>query len=85
MTDHRRLSKPEIEILRRSVGASGQLPRDQVERLLDEVALLLHEREEVEHLVAQLAPPWRDVRGALNEIHRVLQQSEQTKARHESG
>lgn len=72
MPDARRLTRPEVEILRRSVGASGQLPRDQVERLLDELARLLEEREAAARLVAQLAPPWRDVRGALNELHRVL-------------
>lgn len=85
MSEPRRLSKPELEILRRSVGASGQLPRDQVERLLDEVALLLDEREKVELLVAELAPPWRDVRGALNEIHNVLGRRDRNRTRGDSG
>lgn len=72
MRDERRLTRPEVEILTRSVGASGSLPRDQLDRLLREAALLLEERERLAELVAGLSPPWRDVRGALNEIHQVL-------------
>jgi len=46
MANHARLTRPEVEILRRSVGASGQLPRDQLDRLLAETATLLEEREQ---------------------------------------
>ena len=72
MANHARLTRPEVEILRRSVGASGQLPRDQLDRLLDETAILLEEREKLARLFEDLSPPWRDVRGTLNELHRLL-------------
>jgi hypothetical protein len=71
MANRVRLSRPEVEILRRSVGASGQLPRDQLDRLLDETAILLEEREHLARLFEDLSPPWRDVRGTLNELHRL--------------
>lgn len=77
MANGSRLTRPEVEILRRSVGASGQLPRDQLDRLLDETAILLEEREKLARLFADLSPPWRDVRGTLNELHRLLTQSSQ--------
>lgn len=72
MANHARLTRPEVEILRRSVGASGQLPRDQLDRLMDETATLLEEREQLARLFEELSPPWRDVRGTLNELHRLL-------------
>lgn len=72
VVDRRRLTRPDVEIFKRSVGASGQLPRDQLDRLLDETACLLEERERLAQLMSELSPPWRDVRGALNEIHQVL-------------
>jgi hypothetical protein len=74
MQERRRLTRPEVEILRRSVGAVGSLPPDELRRLLDEAALLLEEREKLVELVSELSPPWRDVRGALNQIHQVLGQ-----------
>lgn len=74
MRERRRLTRPEVEILRRSVGAVGSLPPDELRRLLDEAALLLEEREKLVALVSELSPPWRDVRGALNQIHHVLGQ-----------
>ena len=72
MANRSRLTRPEVEILRRSVGASGQLPRDQLDRLLDETAILLEEREKLTRLFEDLSLPWRDVRGTLNELHRLL-------------
>lgn len=72
MVNRARLTRPEVEILRRSVGASGQLPRDQLDRLQDETAILLEEREKLAQLFEELSPPWRDVRGTLNELHRLL-------------
>ena len=72
MQERRRLTRPEVEIFRRSVGAVGSLPPDELRRLLDEAALLLEEREKLVELVSELSPPWRDVRGALNQIHQVL-------------
>ncbi len=77
MANRARLTRPEVEILRRSVGASGQLPRDQLDRLLDEAAILLGEREQLARLFEDLSPPWRDVRGMLNELHRLLSQPTQ--------
>lgn len=74
MQERRRLTRPEVEILRRSVGAVGSLPPVELRRLLDEAALLLEEREKLVELVSELSPPWRDVRGALNQIHQVLGQ-----------
>jgi hypothetical protein len=71
------LTRPEVEIPRRSVGASGQLPREQLDRLLDEAAFLLEEREQLARLFEDLSPPWRDVRGTLNALHRLLSQSSQ--------
>jgi len=70
--EYPRLTRPEVEVLRRSVGATGALPRGELDRLLDETSRLLEEREALARLVAELNSPWRDVRGALNEIHRVL-------------
>jgi hypothetical protein len=70
--DRRPLTKPEVENLRRSVGATGQLPRDQLDRLIEETARLLEERDKLVRLVAELSPPWGELRGALNEIHRLL-------------
>jgi hypothetical protein len=72
MNHRSRVSRAEIEIFRRSVGAVGQLPPDQLRRLLDEAALLIEEREEIERLLAALGPPWTDVRGALNELDAVV-------------
>jgi hypothetical protein len=72
MSRDRRVSRAEIEIFRRSVGAVGQLPPDQLRRLLDEAALLIEEREEIERLLGALGPPWTDVRGALNQLDALV-------------
>jgi len=77
MANRARLTRPEVEILRRSVGASGQLPRDQLDRLLEETAILLEERKQLARLFDDLSPLWRDVRGTLNELHRLLSQPSQ--------
>lgn len=66
-----RLTRPELEILRRSA-ACGGLPDAELTRLLAETARLLHEREELADVAARLTGPWRDVRQALNDLHRVL-------------
>lgn len=67
-----RLTRSEVEVLRRSVAASGQLPRDQLDRLLGETARLLEEQEVVAVALAEIGRPWRDVRVALNELHRIV-------------
>jgi hypothetical protein len=71
-TGPRRVTRAEIEIFRRSVGAVGQLPPDQLRRLLDEAALLLEEREQIERVLAALGPPWGDVRTALNHLDALV-------------
>ena len=57
MQERRRLTRPEVEIFRRSVGAVGSLPPDELRRLLDEAALLLEEREKLVELVSELRRP----------------------------
>lgn len=70
--DRHRLTRTEVEILRRSVGASGQLPRGELDRLLAETVRLLAEREALAEVLDGLGPSWRDLRRALNDLHRVL-------------
>jgi len=72
MSASRRVTRAEIEIFRRSVGAVGQLPPDQLRRLLDEAALLMEEREQIERVLAALGPPWIDVRASLNELDSLV-------------
>lgn len=67
MTIPKRLTRAEIEIFRRSVGAVGQLPPDQLRRLMDEAAVLMEERDQIERVLAALGPPWSNVRSCLNE------------------
>lgn len=66
------MTRTEVEILRRSVGASGQLPRAELDRVLAETVRLLAEREALVEVLDGLGPSWRDLRGALNDLHRVL-------------
>jgi len=68
----RRITRPELEILRRSVGASGGLPRDQVERLIAETEQLLVERQRMADLIEDLRGPWPELRRVLNDLHAVL-------------
>ena len=72
MSASRRVTRAEIEIFRRSVGAVGQLPPDQLRRLLDEAALLMEEREQIQRVLAALGPPWSEVRTILNELSTVI-------------
>ena len=80
MSAAERVSRAEIEIFRRSVGAVGQLPPDQLRRLLDEAALLMEEREQIEEVLAALGPPWSNVRSALNDLD-ALVRSRRTRPR----
>jgi len=66
------LTPAELEAMRRSIAACGSLPRDQLDRLLAEALLLAREREELEALWAEVAPPWGEVRVAMNRIDRIL-------------
>jgi hypothetical protein len=68
----RRITRPELEIMRRSVGAAGGLPRDQVERLITETDRLLVERQRMAELVDGLRGPWPELRRVLNDLHAVL-------------
>jgi len=72
MSASRRVTRSEIEIFRRSVGAVGQLPPDQLRRLLDEAALLMEERDQIERVLVDLGPPWIDVRASLNELDSLV-------------
>jgi hypothetical protein len=73
------LQQHDLESLRRSLAMADNLPRDQIERLLDECGRLLAERVRIERILADLGPAWGGARRALNELHRVL------KARPERG
>ena len=72
MASTRRITRPELEILRRSVGASGGLPRDQVERLIAETEQLLVERQYMADLIKNLRGPRPKLRRVLNDLHAVL-------------
>ena len=74
MTD-RQLTRPELEILRRSACASGGLPSDQLAWLIGEADRLLVERERIDELVSDLRGPWPELRRVLNELHGVLRGS----------
>lgn len=69
----RPLTREELEILRRSAAATGQLPRDQLSWLIAETDRLLVEREKVNVIVEGLKGPWPELRRALNELHRLVQ------------
>jgi hypothetical protein len=68
----RRIGRPEFEIMRRGVGASGGLPLDQVERLVAETDRLVVERQRVVELVDGLRGPWPDLGRVLNDLQAVL-------------
>lgn len=72
LSDPVRMTRAEVEIFRRSVGAVGQLPPDQLRRLLDEAALLMEERAQIERVLAALGPPWSNVRSSLNQLDALV-------------
>ena len=61
----------ELEITRRSA-AMAPLSQPAVNQLLEELRLLLVERERVSAIVANLPPTMGSLREALNELHRML-------------
>jgi hypothetical protein len=61
----------ELEITRRSA-AMAPLSQTAVNQLLEELRLLLVERERVSAIVANLPPTMGSLRESLNELHRVL-------------
>jgi hypothetical protein len=66
------ITRHDLDILSRSLAASGQLSRDQVAWVLTESRRLLEERAELARVLHRLGPPWHDVRSVLNELHAVL-------------
>ena len=61
----------ELEITRRSA-AMAPLSQTAVNQLLEELRLLLVERERVSAIVANLPPTMGSLRESLNELHRML-------------
>jgi hypothetical protein len=61
----------ELEITRRSA-AMAPLSQSAVNQLLEELRLLLVERERVSAIVANLPPTMGSLRESLNELHRML-------------
>jgi hypothetical protein len=61
----------ELEITRRSAAMAPLSPTD-VNQLLEEMRLLLVERERVSAIVADLPSTMGSLREALNELHRML-------------
>jgi hypothetical protein len=61
----------ELEITRRSA-AMAPLSQTAVNQLLEELRLLLVERERVSAIVANLPPAMGSLRESLNELHRML-------------
>ena len=61
----------ELEITRRSA-AMAPLSQTDVNQLLEEMRLLLVERERVSAIVADLPSTMGSLREALNELHRML-------------
>jgi hypothetical protein len=53
----RRLTLPELESMRRSLGMADQLPVDQVRYLIAEAERLLRERASIDATIARLGPP----------------------------
>jgi hypothetical protein len=65
------LTKPEFEILRRSA-AMAPLSRGEVDRLIAVCAQMLDERQRILELLGELPESWGEVKGKLNELHRLV-------------
>ena len=61
----------ELEITRRAA-AMAPLSQSAVNQLLEELRLLLVERQQIGAIVADLPPTVGSLRESLNELHRVL-------------
>ena len=68
---HNVMTLSELEITRRSA-AMAPLSQTAVNQLLEELRLLLVERERVSAIVANLPPTMGTLRESLNELHRML-------------
>jgi len=64
----------ELEITRRSA-AMAPLSPSAVNQLLEEMRVLLVERQQIGAIVANLPPTMGSLRDSLNELHRVLSSS----------
>ena len=67
----RRLTASDIAAMRQSLGMAAHLPPDQVRWLLDEAERLVADKARLEEITRQLTGPFRDVRAALNQLHRL--------------
>ena len=65
------MSKHEIEGLRRS-NAMAPLSQSHVAELIESCAAMAGEREAVRNVLADLSPPFGDLRKALNELQRLV-------------
>ena len=68
---HNVMTLSELEITRRSA-AMAPLSQPAVNQLLEELRLLLVERERVSAIVANLPPTMGSLRESLNELYRML-------------
>ena len=68
---HNVMTLSELEITRRSA-AMAPLSQPAVNQLLEELRLLLVERERVSAIVATLPPTMGSLRESLNELYRML-------------
>lgn len=67
----RHLTVTEIGRLRRSLAMAPSLPADEMRWVLDEAERLVRDREQLSDITRRLTGPWRDVRAALNDLHRL--------------
>jgi hypothetical protein len=81
----RPITRPDIEVMRRSLAMASHLSNEQTRWILDEADRLLDERARIDAVVARLAPPWADVRVVLNELHRLTGATARTTADRRSG
>lgn len=68
----RRVTREELDGIRRSLAIGNSLPPSQIALVIDLCDRLLTERERIEAILRQLGPAWTDARAALNELHAVL-------------
>ena len=65
-----RVKPHEVEGMRRSMTVG--LPPGQIKRLIETLDELYAERSAIAAVVAGLGEPWGDLRGRLNELHKIL-------------
>jgi uncharacterized protein YhaN len=72
-SDDDRRELADLDQLLRSLALSPKLPPEQLARLLARHRALLQERHDLEQVLVDLAPAWREARAALNRLHALLQ------------